>query len=136
MPTAAALLSIVVTVAMFVILTGATTFSVLVGALLAAGGVGMGIKGWNDAAMPKTFSGWLRTAAVYLSGGAVIYTVECIFGRLVHPELGFFQAGLRTGPFGGIFTFFVTGSLVLFAIGGAAYRGAEKRMKSKVEESR
>ena len=135
MPTFIAFLAMVLVIGAVVVLAGATTFSVFVGALLAAGGLVMGIKGWDDSAMPKSLVGWISTGAICLGVGAAVYTVECIVGKLVHPDLNFLEAGLRTGPFGGVCTVVVTGWLVLFAIGGAAYRGTKRRIQARAGEA-
>lgn len=81
MPTVVAFLSMAAAIGAIVILAGATTFSVLVGVLLAAGGLAMGIKGWHEPAMPKSFAGWIGMGAICFGVGAAVYTVECIVGN-------------------------------------------------------
>jgi len=136
MPTIAALLSMFVAVGAVVILAGATTSAILAGVLVAVGGVCMGLKLWTDSAVPKSVTGWIGAAATCLGAGATVYAVECVVGRLFHPDRAFIEAGLSTGPFGGLCTVVVTSWLVLFTIGGAAHRGTEKRMQRKSKEPR
>ena len=134
MPTFAALLSMVVVVAAAIIAAGATTAALFVGVVLTAGGLAMGWKLWTDSGVPKSPLGWFAIALGALAVGSGVYAVECLVGSLGHPELAFLEAGLRTGPFGGICTIVVTGWLVLFAIGGAAYSGTRNWMGQKARD--
>jgi len=134
MPTIVAMLVMFTVVGVGVAATGGTPSALLVGAVLAAGGIAMGMKGWNDSSVPKSPKGWLVAAAACLGVGAGVYAVECAVGKLVHPELAFLEAGLRTGPFGGLCTVAITGWIALFAIGGAAYRSTEHWMQRKAKD--
>ncbi len=135
MPTIAALVVMLSLVGIGVIVSGATTLALIVAGLLSVGGIIMGMRGWADSGGPKSLRGWLRTAAIYACAGLAIYAGECVFGKLLHPELAFFEAGIRTGPFGGACTVVVTGWLVLFSIGGAVRRGTESWMQRRANES-
>lgn len=136
MPKIAALFSIFITVIAGIIMAGVTEWAIIAGVVFAFGGVAIGIKGWTDPVFSKSVTGWIGAAAIFLGAGATAFAVECFVGRYFYPDRAFIDAGFHTGIFGGFFTVAVTGSLVLFAIGGAAYRGMEKWMQRKPKEMR
>ena len=102
--------------------------AIFLAGFVAAALVVMGIGAWSDPAMPKGPKewGWMLFGAPILGG--LIFLVEVIVGKLAHPELGLFEAGLHTGPFGGALTLAGTASMMVISVGGVVH-GLVERLK-------
>lgn len=90
--------------------------AVVFGAVLAFAGRRL----WVDPKAPASPGGWFRAALLVFGGGSGVYLLECLLGKIFHPESEFLAAGLRTGPFGGICTIAVTASIGALSLGGCA----------------
>jgi hypothetical protein len=113
-------LTIVATFLVVAAILGANSVGYMVAGILGAALSLAAPKFWAEWKDIKTPAEWARFTLLFFAGGSVVYLLECSVGKLFHPEVAFLEAGLRTGPAGGIFTLTVTVPLVAFSLGGYA----------------
>ncbi|WP_074577542.1 hypothetical protein [Polaromonas sp. JS666] len=90
-----------------------------------------GVKMWSEPGMPNSHKDWAWTLLGAPVFGGLVFCVEMVIGKLAYPELGPIEAGLHTGPFGGVLTVICTAAMMVVSMGGIAHGFAEQFIRKR-----